>query len=72
MVCRAGIIGQYILVNGDGLNITVNGDTYRNMTTQFFAPTLHVFDVNDKQDFVTYHTSNGIIDLLPQTFEASI
>ena len=50
--------------------ITVNGDTYRTMSTYLFVIALHGIDVNKvyfQQDGLTCHTSQATIDLLRQT-----
>lgn len=70
-----GIIGPYFFQNEDGATITVNGDTYRTMITDFFVPALHGIDVNDvwfQQDGATCHTSHATIDLLRQTFDGRL
>ncbi|GFW13887.1 uncharacterized protein TNCV_4700221 [Trichonephila clavipes] len=39
------IIGPYLFKNDEGHNITVNGDRYRAMITNFFIPELNSHDV---------------------------
>ncbi|GFW92626.1 transposable element Tc3 transposase [Trichonephila clavipes] len=39
-----GIIGQYFFKNDEGHNVTVNGDRYRAMITNFFIPKLNNHD----------------------------
>ncbi|GFV75749.1 putative DD41D transposase [Trichonephila clavipes] len=40
-----GIIGPYFFKNDEGHNVTVNGDRYRSMITNFFIPELNKHDV---------------------------
>ncbi|GFV84280.1 DUF4817 domain-containing protein [Trichonephila clavipes] len=62
-----GIIGPYFFKNDEGHNVTVNGDRYRAMITNFFIPELNNHDVQElwfQQNGATCHT----IDLLKDTF----
>ncbi|GFV74139.1 uncharacterized protein TNCV_4510451 [Trichonephila clavipes] len=66
-----GIIGPYFFKNDEGHNVTVNGDRYRAMTTNFFIPELNNHDVQElwfQQDGATCHTARATIDLLKDTF----
>ncbi|GFU34711.1 uncharacterized protein TNCV_1994181 [Trichonephila clavipes] len=66
-----GIIGPYFFKNDEGHNITVNGDRYRAMITNFFIPELNNHDVQElwfQQDGATCHTARATIDLLKDTF----
>ncbi|GFV68719.1 transposable element Tc3 transposase [Trichonephila clavipes] len=66
-----GIIGPYFFKNDEGHNVTVNGDRYRAMITNFFIPELNNHDVQDlwfQQDGATCHTGRATIDLLKDTF----
>ncbi|GFW81127.1 hypothetical protein TNCV_4804951 [Trichonephila clavipes] len=57
--------------NDDGHNVTVNGDRYRAMITNFFIPELNNHDVQElwfQQDGATCHTARATIDLLKDTF----
>ncbi|GFT63515.1 uncharacterized protein TNCV_869931 [Trichonephila clavipes] len=66
-----GIIGPYFFKNDEGHNVTVNGDRYRAMITNFFIPELNNHDVQDlwfQQDGATCHTAGATIDLLKDTF----
>ncbi|GFT08746.1 putative DD41D transposase [Trichonephila clavipes] len=66
-----GIIGPYFFKNGEGHNVTVNGDRYRAMITNFFIPELNNHDVQElwfQQDCATCHISRATIDLLKDTF----
>ncbi|GFY07000.1 putative DD41D transposase [Trichonephila clavipes] len=66
-----GIIGPYFFKNDEGHNVTVNGDRYRVMITNFFIPELNNHDVQElwfQQDGATYHTARATIDLLKDTF----
>ncbi|GFX74341.1 DUF4817 domain-containing protein [Trichonephila clavipes] len=42
-----GIIGPYFFKNDEGHNVTVNGDVYRAMITNFFIPELNNHDVQE-------------------------
>ncbi|GFT01096.1 DUF4817 domain-containing protein [Trichonephila clavipes] len=66
-----GIISPYFFKNDEGHNVTVNGDRYRAMITNFFIPELNTHDVQElwfQQDGPTCHTARAIIDLLKDTF----
>ncbi|GFW79122.1 putative DD41D transposase [Trichonephila clavipes] len=66
-----GIIGPYFFKNDEGHNVTVNGDRYRAMVTNFFIPELNNHDVQKlwfQQDGATCHTALATIDLLKDTF----
>ncbi|GFS97511.1 uncharacterized protein TNCV_4262871 [Trichonephila clavipes] len=66
-----GIIGLYFFKNDEGHNVTVNGDRYRAMITNFFIPELNNHDVQElwfQQDGATCHTAHATIDLLKDTF----
>ncbi|GFX02478.1 DUF4817 domain-containing protein [Trichonephila clavipes] len=57
--------------NDEGHNVTVNGDRYRAMITNFFIPELNNHDVQKlwfQQDGATCHTARATIDLLKDTF----
>ncbi|GFT41702.1 RNase H domain-containing protein [Trichonephila clavipes] len=64
-LCAGGIIGPYFFKNDEGHNVTVNGDRYRAMITNFFIPELNNHDVQElwfRQDGATYHTARATID----------
>ncbi|GFX59360.1 putative DD41D transposase [Trichonephila clavipes] len=66
-----GIIGSYFFKNDEDHNVTVNGDRYRAMITNFFIPELNNHDVQElwfQQDGATGHTARATIDLLKDTF----
>ncbi|GFY19017.1 putative DD41D transposase [Trichonephila clavipes] len=68
-----GIIGPFFFKNDEGRNVTVNGDRYRAMITNFFIPELNNHDVQElwfQQDGATCHTARATIDLLKDTFES--
>ncbi|GFX05407.1 putative transposase [Trichonephila clavipes] len=57
--------------NDEGHNVTVNGDRYRAMITNFCIPELNNHDVQElwfQQDGATCHTARATIDLLKVTF----
>ncbi|GFS78110.1 putative transposable element [Trichonephila clavipes] len=61
----------YFFKNDEGHNVTVNGDRYRAMITNFFIPELNNHDVQElwfQQDGATCHTARATIDLLKDTF----
>ncbi|GFW38070.1 transposable element Tc3 transposase [Trichonephila clavipes] len=65
-----GIIGPYFIKNDEGHNVTVNGDRYRAMITNFFIPELNNHDVQElwfQQDGAICHTARATIDLLKDT-----
>ncbi|GFX07590.1 hypothetical protein TNCV_4158621 [Trichonephila clavipes] len=60
-----GIIGPYFFKNDEGHNVTVNGDWYRALITNFFIPELNNHDVQElwfQQDGATCHTARATID----------
>ncbi|GFY28377.1 transposable element Tc3 transposase [Trichonephila clavipes] len=66
-----GIIGPYFFKNDEGHNVTVNGDRYRAMITNFFIPELNNHDVQElwfQQDGATCPIARATIDLLKDTF----
>ncbi|GFW99420.1 putative DD41D transposase [Trichonephila clavipes] len=66
-----GIIGPYFFKNDEDHNVTVNGDRYRAMITNFFIPELNNFDIQElwfQQDGATCHTARATIDVLKDTF----
>ncbi|GFW00304.1 putative DD41D transposase [Trichonephila clavipes] len=65
------IIGPYFFKNDEDHNVTVNGDRYRAVITNFFIPELNNHDVQElwfQQDGATCHTARATIDLLKDTF----
>ncbi|GFV55277.1 DDE_3 domain-containing protein [Trichonephila clavipes] len=70
-VCCALWAGGIFLKNDEDHNVTVNGDRYRAMITNFFIPELNNHDVQElwfQQDGATCHTARATIDLLKDTF----
>ncbi|GFU78049.1 putative DD41D transposase [Trichonephila clavipes] len=66
-----GIIGPNSFKNDEGHNVTVNGDRYRAMITNFFIPELNNHDVQElwfQQDGTACHTARATIDLLKDRF----
>ncbi|GFU23566.1 uncharacterized protein TNCV_1343531 [Trichonephila clavipes] len=62
--------GGIFFKNDEGHNVTVNGDCYRAMITNFFIPELNNHDVQElwfQQDGATCHTARTTIDLLKDT-----
>ncbi|GFV69906.1 transposable element Tc3 transposase [Trichonephila clavipes] len=67
----SGIIGPYFFKNDESHNVTVNGDRYGAMITNFFIPDLNNHDVLElwfQQDGATCHTARATDDLLKDTF----
>ncbi|GFW02039.1 putative transposable element [Trichonephila clavipes] len=61
---------QSFFKNDEGHNVTVNGDRYKAMMTNFFIPELNSHDVQElwfQQDGLTCHTARATIDLLKDT-----
>ncbi|GFU62062.1 putative DD41D transposase [Trichonephila clavipes] len=66
-----GVIAPYFFKNDEGHIVTVNGDRYRAMITNFFIPELNNHDAQElwfQQDGATCHTARATIDLLKDTF----
>ncbi|GFW02415.1 uncharacterized protein TNCV_1733301 [Trichonephila clavipes] len=66
-----GINSPYFFKNDGGHNVTVNGDWYRAMITNFFIPELNNHDVQElwfQQDGATCHTARATNVLLKDTF----
>ncbi|GFV07281.1 DUF4817 domain-containing protein [Trichonephila clavipes] len=66
-----GTIVPYFFKNDEGHNVTVSGDRYRAMITNFFIPELNNHDVQElwfQQNCETCHTVRATIDLLKDTF----
>ncbi|GFX60525.1 hypothetical protein TNCV_1182441 [Trichonephila clavipes] len=66
-----GIIGPYFFKNDEAHKVTVNGDRYRAMITNFFIPELNSHEVQElwfQQDGATCHTARATIDLLKDSF----
>ncbi|GFX19712.1 putative transposase [Trichonephila clavipes] len=65
------VLVESFFKNDEGHNVTVNGDRYRAMITNFFIPELNNHDVQElwfQQDGATCHTARATIDLLKDTF----
>ena len=70
-----GIIGPFFFENEQGNAVTVNGDRYRAMLSDFLFPKIEEDDIDDilfQQDGATCHTANVTIDLLRTVFENRI
>lgn len=66
-----GIIGPFFFEDRAGRAVTVNGERYRAMITDFLWPIIDQMDVEDiwfQQDGAPCHTSNATIDLLREKF----
>ncbi|GFU04825.1 transposable element Tc3 transposase [Trichonephila clavipes] len=71
IVFENGVIVESFFKNDEGHNVTVSGDRYRAMVTNFFLPELNNHDVQElwfHQDGATCHTDRATIDLLKDTF----
>lgn len=70
-----GVIGPYFFQNDGGEAITVNGDRYRTMITDFFWPRLNNMNMNDmwfQQDGATCHTADATMNILRERFEGMV
>lgn len=66
-----GIIGPFFFQDDNGRNVTVNGERYRGMITDFLWPEIEDLDLGElwfQQDGATCHTSRPTIDLLHTKF----
>ncbi|GFV54599.1 DUF4817 domain-containing protein [Trichonephila clavipes] len=59
-----GIIGPHFFKNDEGHNVTVNGDWYRAMITNFFIPELNNHDV---QELWFQQEAQHVTQLVPQS-----
>ncbi|GFU46117.1 uncharacterized protein TNCV_2309461 [Trichonephila clavipes] len=59
-----GIIGPYFFKNDEAHNVTVNGDRYRTMITNFFIPELNNHDV---RSCGSNKTAQNVTQLVPQS-----
>ncbi|GFU71930.1 DUF4817 domain-containing protein [Trichonephila clavipes] len=69
--CLVRFMVESFFKNDEGHNVTVNGDRYRAMITNFFIPELNNHDVQElwfQQDGATCHTARATIDLLKDMF----
>ena len=73
VLCIEGITGPYSFKNG--ATITINGDIYHMMVTDFFVPALRNIEMNIvwfHQDDATCYTTHATIHLLHQTFDGHL
>lgn len=66
-----GIIGPYFFKNAAGQHVTVNGERYRAMITDFLLPQIEANGLHDiwfQQDGATCHTARITMDLLGNHF----
>ena len=66
-----GVIGPYFFRDDQDRHVTVNGNRYRSMITEYFWPQLDDMDLEDmwfQQDGATSHTANVTINLLETKF----
>ncbi|GFU42378.1 putative LOC100569746 [Trichonephila clavipes] len=69
--CGVRKLVESFFKNDEGHNVTVNGDRYRAMITNFFIPELNNHNVQElwfQQDGATCHTARATVDLLKDTF----
>ena len=62
-----GIIGPYFLKDARNRNVTMSGERYREMISNFFLSKMQVFDWHDiwfQEDCVTFHTARVTMDLV--------
>lgn len=70
-----GVIGPYFFEGEDGKALTVNGNRYREMVTNFLWSRLERMDLQDiwfQQDGATAHTSRKTITLLQRKFSGCV
>lgn len=70
-----GIIGPFFFENEEGASVTVNGEHYRAMLSDFFFEQIEEEDLDDiwfQQDGATCHTANATINVLRPTFQNRI
>lgn len=70
-----GVIGPYFFENDIGKAITVTGERYRSMITNFLWPELDDMDTNNmwfQQDGATCHTAEDTLDILHNRFEGMV
>jgi len=70
-----GVIGPYFFENNEGQTVTVNGERYRSMITEYFWNELEDIDVEDmsfQEDGATCHTSRATLDVLSKIFSGRI
>uniref|UniRef100_A0A1L8EI80 Putative transposable element n=3 Tax=Haematobia irritans TaxID=7368 RepID=A0A1L8EI80_HAEIR len=66
-----GIIGPYFFKDAVGRNVTVNGDRYRSMLTNFLLPKMEELNLVDmwfQQDGATCHTARDSMAILRENF----
>lgn len=66
-----GVIGPYFFENDNGVAVTVNGERYRSMITNFFWPEIENMDLDNmwfQQDDATCHTAHATMDVLHEQF----
>jgi Helix-turn-helix domain (DUF4817) len=70
-----GVIGPFFFEDDEEAAVTVNGDRYRNMLSDWFYPALDGMENNDhwfQQDGATCHTSRETIALLNEKFPQKV
>lgn len=70
-----GIIGPFFFENEAGDAVTVNGERYRAMITQFFVPQLEDIALDDmwfQQDGATCHTARETMTVLHESFPGRV
>ena len=66
-----GVIGPYFFENDDVRAVTINGNRYQEMITDFFWHELENMDLVNmwfQQDGATCHTANATLNLLHEKF----
>lgn len=70
-----GVIGPYFFENDQGETVTVDGERYRRMITDYFWHEIEDIDVENmwfQQDGATCHTAGATLDVLRQRFPGRI
>jgi len=71
----AEIINPYFFQNEAGVAITVNGERYRSMISNFLWPKMDDMDTDNiwfQQDGATCHTPHATMDILHERFEGMV
>lgn len=74
-IWSGGVIGPYFFQTEDGAAVTVNGERYRAMITNFLWQELVDMDLTDiwfQQDGATSHTARATVDLLHTRFPGRV
>lgn len=74
-ICSEKIIGPYFFEDENGTTVTVNGDRYRDMLTNFVKPQIDALGIEGlwfQQDGAPWHTANLSINILNRMFPGHV